>query len=138
MSKLDDVDVLQILAERGIQAGMGDVIAALEKVDQQAHFEDEREKLVYEEWDMASPINGVPAEEMIAKREMINPDVHAVYLIKDAATGRVIYFQYTRPRTGGPIDPSEHDIETIANEHMDDFAWRRARDGIIKDVIREL
>lgn len=68
-----------------------------------------------EKWDRKSPINGVPADEVLAARDDI-PKKGVIYLITQ--NGRVLYFQPHKPSVAGNAPLTEGNWEEIANEHL--------------------
>lgn len=66
-------------------------------------------------WDRKSPINGVPASDVLAARDDIPPD-GAVYLI--VRDGQVIYFQPHKPGVAGIEPMTEVEALQYADEYV--------------------
>lgn len=75
-----------------------EVDAALAQIDQVKVLADTCTSLSWETWDRKTPINGVPAEDVLRIREDI-PPTGEVYLIKSG--GMALYFQPHMPEAAG-------------------------------------
>jgi hypothetical protein len=109
---------------------------ALATIDQELIQTEEEDKLIHEVWDKTSPINGVPAEVML-KRQDVDKTAE-IYLIKDKATGRVIYFQPHEPNVGGLKRMTATDVLTIADNHRINVATERANTRIVEQAFKNL
>lgn len=108
---------------------------ALAQVDQEVIIAEERAKLTWEIWDRQTPINGVPAETVLANRDDIFPD-GAIYLIKDATTGAVLIFQPYPPTGKAPM--TEEQAAQFAQQTINEMVEANARERIIDAVLRLL
>lgn len=119
---------------RGISATRSEIESVLSSIDQHQIKLDEKGKLTYERWDRQSPINSASASEIKARDNV--PENAPIYLLKDADTGEIIYFQYTDPINGGYLD--ESNWESIAQQHIDMFAEQKANEKVVQRVINNL
>ena len=108
---------------------------ALAEIDQDKEFDEERAKYKVEVWDRKSPINGVPAEDVLNKRNDI-PKNSQVYLIKDAETDKVLMFQPHKPEVQGL--QAVEDGNTEGNNHCDKIAGSRTAQKIIQEVRKKI
>lgn len=130
-------NIIQIAKERGKQPDIATVNAELAKINQAAVQTEEKSKLIYEVWDKVSPINGVPAEKLLA-RDDVDPDSE-IYLIKDAETGQVIYFQPYEPEAQGFVRmKTKEQAKTVAQNHKAKIAKMRANARVIEQVLTKL
>ncbi len=106
----------------------------LGKIDQNIIQLEEENKLTYEIWDKVSPVNGVPAEKLLSRSDV---DVNSeIYLIKDANTGKVLYFQPHAPGEIGFVRmKTKAEAESAAKKHRFLLAEARANARIIKEVL---
>lgn len=111
-----------------------DVQTELDLVDQDAILATEEAKFTHEIWDKTSPINGVPAATVLANRKDI-PAGGEVYLIKDAATGRVVYFQPHQPGVEGLQAMDSETVGTHAEDHCHGICCDNARMEVIRTVM---
>lgn len=120
--------------ERGINASRSEIQSALDSIDQHQVKNSKKQDLTYERWDRSSPINGTPASQMEAREGV--PESAPVYLLKDADTGQIVYFQYTDPINGGTL--TESNWESVAQQHVDQMAEQQASSDVIERVIDRL
>lgn len=104
-----------VLLQRGIPVTEADIYAAAANFDDQAVVEEIAGGMQVKRWDKTSPINDVPAAEVLAAREDI-PEEGIVYLILE--NGRVAYFQPHDPVTEGVVALGEDTWEQVANDHL--------------------
>jgi hypothetical protein len=109
---------------------------ALSKIDQSLIQSEEEGKLVHEAWDKVSPINGVRAETLL-KREDVDPNAE-IYLIKDKASGQVIYFQPHEPGISGLKRMTSTNVLTVADTHKIQVATDRANIRVIEQAFKNL
>lgn len=88
-----------------------------------------------EVWDKKTPINGVPAEEILAKRTDI-PQGGEVYLVK--RDGRVWIFQPHEPGTLGFVKMIKTKARQAGDKHSDEIAGDRMRQRVLEAATSEL
>lgn len=112
---------------------------ALARVDQQAIIDECDAECVVEKWDRKSDINGVPAHMVMRARKDIPPPPAKVYLIKEASTGKVMYFQPYKPHVAGRQAMTDQaEFDTLAEEHRSKMANERALATIKRKFVEEL
>lgn len=130
-------DILRVAQERGKKipdVALDRINNELSKINQATIQAEEEAKFVYEIWDKVSPINGVPAEKFLT-RDDVDPDSE-IYLIKDAATGQVIYFQPHEPESAGFVRmKTKADAENVAKAHKTKIAEMRANVRVAEQVL---
>lgn len=107
----------------------------LDNADLDQTVQEHRDQLTVEPWDRQSPINGVPADQVLEDRDDI-PDQGTPYLIRDDATGRVVVFQPHRPHAPGH-EPVE-DPAGEGNAHAQELAEGRALATLVSELTAEV
>ncbi len=131
---LTRIQVWQRLNSMGVNKSLTEIDSALSQVDQQAIFEEQRARFRIEVWDRFSPINGVPAEKIIARDDV--PDDGEVYLIY--IDGQLRYLQPHDPFQAGIVAMNKDNVHQIASQHIDQLAWQEADQKIFEMVIEKL
>lgn len=131
---LTAIQIWQRLVQMGANKGLNEIDAALKQVDQQAIFNQERNRFKIETWDKVTPINGVPAEKILAREDV--PDDGEVYLIY--VDGNLLYFQPHDPFQAGIVPMTKENVLEIANKHVDQLAWQVADEKIFEAVLEKL
>lgn len=85
----------------------------------------------YQIWDRVSPINGVPASEVLAKRTDI-PANGDVYLVLNQ--GAVVIFQPHSPDDEGHVAMTGGTASAFASKHMDDLIDHNTINHIISSI----
>lgn len=109
---------------------------ALATVDVNALVAEEESKLVYEVWDKKSPINGVPAEYFLNRFD-VDPSSE-IYIVKDAETGNVVYFQPHEPEVAGHVRMTKATVHAVAQNHRRKIATERANARAIEQALKSL
>ena len=131
---IDKIQVWQRLNQMGVSKTLTEIDTALSQVDQQAVFTQERNRFRIEIWDKVTPINGVPAEKIIARDDV--PDDGEVYLIY--VDGQLRFLQPHDPFQAGIVPMTKDTVEQIANQHIDQLAWQVADEKIFNMVLEKL
>lgn len=107
-----------------------DVEAAFNQIDQDSLYTTIRNTFSVEEWDKTSPINGTPAETVLANIQL--PQGGKAYLIKK--DGQVVYFQWHKANVDGhqPIT----DAIAEGTQHANEIATQYTVQGVL-EVIKE-
>ncbi|MDI3341838.1 MAG: hypothetical protein QJR03_15030 [Sphaerobacter sp.] len=120
----------------GLAVTLESAAAALDGIDQGAILAEEQQALTWELWDKQSPINGVPAEQLLARDDV--PPGGAIYLIREKATGNVLYFQPHLPGAAGIVAMDEATASTEAGSHVQAVAQTRADQRVLQEALRKL
>lgn len=76
-------------------------------------------------WDKKSPINGVPAQDVLAARQDI-PEDGEVYLVIDKRNDNVLFFQPHAPGVEGFTKIKKSNWEEISGKQISELARERA------------
>jgi hypothetical protein len=131
---LTKVQIWQRLNEMGISKTLSEIEEVLSTIDQNAIFNEQRKRFRIEVWDRQSPINGVPAEKIIARDDV--PDKGEVYLIY--VDGALRFLQPHDPFQAGIVPLTPENVMTIANQHVDQLAWQAADEKVFEQVLEKL
>jgi len=131
---LTKFQVWKRLNEMGVNKTLTEIDAALAQIDQQAIFEQERTRFKVEVWDKVTPINGVPAEKIIAREDV--PDDGEIYLLY--VDGQLRYLQPHNPFQAGIVPVTKDNVLQIANQHVDQLAWQAVDEKIFEMVLEKL
>lgn len=131
-----DMEVHEWLKQSRIKVELADVTRELATLDQPAIEAEERAKLIYEVWDKVSPINEASAEVMLARFD-VDP-LTEIYLIRDVATGKVIYFQPHKPSVPGLQRMDSNECVSCAADHHVKITKGRTEARIAKEVFIKL
>lgn len=131
---LTSLQIWQRLNRIGVNKTLTEIDAALAQVDQQAIFDQERSRFRIEIWDKVTPINGVPAEKIIAREDV--PDDGEIYLLY--VDGQLRYLQPHDPFQAGIVPMTKENVLEIANRHVDQLAWQVADEKIFEAVLEKL
>ena len=131
---LDKITIFKRLNDMGITKTLTEIENALNTIDQNAIFQEERAKFTVEIWDKVSPINGIPAEKIIARDDV--PDDGEIYLVY--VDGQLRFLQPHDPFQAGIVAMTKETVEQIANQHVDQLAWQSADERIFNMVLEKL
>lgn len=131
---LTKFQVWKRLNELSVNKTLTEINAALAQVDQQAIFNQERNRFKIEVWDKVTPINGVPAEKIIAREDILdNGEIYLLYV-----DGQLRYLQPHDPFQAGIVPMTAENVVQIANQHADQLAWQATDEKIFEMVLEKL
>jgi hypothetical protein len=129
------LDVFRALAQMGITSiGLKRIEEALAQVDHEQIKKKHRERFTYEVWDKKTPINGVPAEVILA-REDVHEDGEIYLLYKD---GVLTHIQPHAPHEIGFKKMDQDTVHEHANRHIDHYTHHHAKEEIIEECLKIL
>jgi len=131
---LTKLQVWKRLNEMGVNKTLAEIDAALAQVDQQAIFNQERSRFRVEVWDKVTPINGMPAEKIVAREDV--PDDGEIYLLY--VDGVLRFLQPHNPFEAGIVPMTAENVMQVANQHVDQLAWQAADEKIFELVLEKL
>lgn len=131
---LTKLQVWKRLNEMGVNKTLAEIDAALAQVDQQAIFNQERSRFRVEVWDKVTPINGIPAEKILAREDV--PDDGEIYLLY--VDGVLRFLQPHNPFQAGIVPMTAENVMQVANQHVDQLAWQAADEKIFEMVLEKL
>jgi len=131
---LTKLQVWKRLNEMGVNKTLAEIDAALAQVDQQAIFNQERSRFRVEVWDKVTPINGIPAEKILAREDV--PDDGEIYLLY--VDGVLRFLQPHHPFQAGIVPMTAENVMQVANQHVDQLAWQAADEKIFEMVLEKL
>lgn len=133
---MDAQKIKNIISEiKKVEVNLVDVENVLSTIDQNLMLENEKKNYVVEIWDKQSPINGVDASKFLARDDVGDGEV---YLIKDALTGGVIYFQPHHPEMSGFVKMTNDNVLNIANEHRLKMVTEIIDGKVVEEVFKKL
>lgn len=131
---LTKFQVWKRLNELSVNKTLTEINAALAQVDQQAIFNQERNRFKIEVWDKVTSINGVPAEKIIAREDILdNGEIYLLYV-----DGQLRYLQPHDPFQAGIVPMTAENVVQIANQHADQLAWQATDEKIFEMVLEKL
>ena len=130
---IDKIQVWQRLNQMGVSKTLTEIDTALSQIDQQAVFNQERSRFKIEIWDKVTPINGVPAEKILAREDVPDGEVYLVYV-----DDQLLYLQPHDPFQAGIVPLTAETVEQVANQHIDQLAWQVADEKIFNMVLEKL
>lgn len=131
---LTKLQVWKRFNEMGVNKTLAEIDAALAQVDQQAIFNQERSRFRVEVWDKVTPINGIPAEKILAREDV--PDDGEIYLLY--VDGVLRFLQPHNPFQAGIVPMTAENVMQVANQHVDQLAWQAADEKIFEMVLEKL
>ena len=131
---LTKIQIWQRLNQMGVNKALAEIETVLSQVDQQAVFEQERARIRVEVWDKLTPINGIPAEKIIAREDV--PNDGEIYLLY--VDDQLRFFQPHNPFQAGLVPMTRDNVLQIANQHADQLAWQAADEKIFEMVLEKL
>lgn len=121
-----------VATHKGRDIDVGKVALAMSKIDTQVLAEEAKARVEWEIWDRESPINGVPAERILARPEYASCD--EVYLVR--VDEKVVFFQPYVPHVEGMQPMTEASVESVAAAHCEELATAMASEALILEVSR--
>lgn len=132
---LTKIQVWQRLNQMGVTKSLSEIDAALSQIDQQAILNDIiQSRFRIEIWDKQSPINGVPAEKIIARDDV--PDDGEIYLVY--VDGNLQYLQPHDPFQAGIVAMTSENVMDIAQRHVEQIATQIADEQVFEMVLEQL
>lgn len=132
---IDKLSVLREVRSLGANVTLAQVEAALAAKDVASRAAAKAARYRVEVWDKQSPINGMPADQVLAARTDI-PQGGEVYLIY--IDGQLTYFQPHPPDEAGARAMMRDEALQIGRAHMQRMAEGEAEAEIIREVVEEL
>jgi hypothetical protein len=132
---IDRIALLERICSLGGNKSLADVDAALAKRDVAARAAAKKQRYRVEIWDKKSPINGVPAERVLASRTDV-PETGEVYLIY--IDGKLTYFQPHPPGDAGLRAMTRDEVLQIGDQHITELATAEAEAEIVEEVLAKL
>lgn len=113
---------------RGYAVDPAKVALKLADADHTEQYEASHEAVVWKVWDRKSPINGVPAKEVLARY----PYAKEVYLLQ--IDGNTVVFQPHAPHVPGLVPLKHSNVEEIAQEHAAEVVEKMAFDIVVAEL----
>lgn len=133
---IDKLVLLERVRALGASKTLADIDAALAKRDVAARVaEVKSQRYRIEIWDKQSPINGVPAEQVLGSRTDI-PENGEVYLIY--VDGKLTYFQPHPPGEAGLRAMTRDEALQLADQHVTELATAEVEAQVTREVLEEL
>ncbi|EID42845.1 hypothetical protein [Parageobacillus thermoglucosidasius] len=132
---LTKIQVWKKLNEMGVNKSLAEIDAVLSQIDQQAILNEIiQNRFRIEVWDKQSPINGVPAEKIIARDDVLDDgEVYLVYV-----DGNLIYLQPHDPFQAGIVAMTSENVMEIAQRHVEQIATQYADEQVFEMVLEQL
>ena len=105
--------------------------------DEEAEIEAATQSYETKLWDKESPINGVPAKDVLKARDDI-PEGGEVYLIIDKNSGDVVFFQPYLPNQEGLKKITQGNWESESSKHVKEVATQDASQKFMNDIPKSL
>lgn len=115
---------------------VAEVETAIAEVDVAQAYADESAAWEVEVWDRTSPINGVPAEDVLARRDDI-PEKGDVVLIRNAE-GDVVMFQPHDPEQEGFVAIPKGKGEARGGEMAEEIVTSRVAEHVREHVANKI
>jgi len=131
---IDKVTAWKRLNSLGVTKTMAEIEAALDTIEQQAIFNEERSRITVEVWDKVSPINGV--DPATVKTSLNVPEGGEVYMLY--IDGNLSILQPYDPFQAGIVPMTADNVLTIANQYADQLAWQFADEKIFDRLLEAL
>lgn len=96
-------------------------------------FDEHRNRVQWEVWDRTSPINGVAAEDVLARPEYGNTG--SIYLVR--VDGRVTLFQPHLPEVQGLQDMDDEGAEWVAAVHADNMVTEMTIASVVSTLLED-
>lgn len=133
-AKRFDVDYRQVAETlsglRGYAVDAGKVALRVLEGDCQGHYNEACARIEWEVWDKRTPINGVPAREILGRPEYAKAD--CIYLVR--IDGKVVFFQPHAPSFEGVISLTDADVEGYAVSHATKLAESMAFGRMVAEL----
>ncbi len=121
--------VLKYLQSKGYDIDIKTIDKLISKFNRDKVTKAQETRFRYEIWDKKSPINNVPAEDIINKRKYKIVSAYLIYIDE-----QLVYFQDHNPNEEGYVSMTKKEAEKIAQE----FIAKKVEeyvDGIIVNYI---
>lgn len=128
---LTAIQALQRLSSMGIQKTLAEIQSTLDTIDQQAIFDEQRQRVVVQVWDKVTPINGVAPEKIIARDDV--PDDGEIYLLY--VDGKLVYLQPHDPNQAGIVPMTPETVVQLSNQHADQVVTQMADDKAFEALL---
>lgn len=108
----------------------------LQDIDQEQILEEERALYVAEVWDKRSPVNGAPADQVLAS--LTDIPYQEIVLLRDLDTGRVVLFQPFQPGAAGYQPIATAEANSVVTGMREDVVQVEAAKRIARIVAERL
>ena len=130
---LNSANIMRYMKQLGYDVTENEIKKLLKKEEREKIAEIQRARFSYEIWDKKSPINNVPAKDIIESR---NYDIGQAYLIY--IDGKIIYFQDHNPNKNGYIKMTKKEAIEIAESLIDKKIEESVDRIILENIKKEL
>ena len=135
------IDTFKILKQYKSDITMAQAQQIYDKIDQAAIFKKHRARYASKVWDERSPINGVPAEQILARHDIPTDPNRKILLIY--VDGRLARIQPHDPDESGFVamtetDCDETDPNSKISKHFNDLAQMEADRELMDTIISQL
>lgn len=131
---LTKLQVWQRLNQMGVSKTLAEIDTVLSSIDQQAVFNEQKARFRIEVWDKVSPINGIPAEKILAREDV--PPGGEIYLVYQ--DGKLQWLQPHDPFQAGLVPLAKDNVMAVADQHVSQIATQRADEKVFELVLEKL
>ena len=130
---IDSERILKYLQSKGYNTSIDEIDKLVSKFDRQKISEVQEKRFRYEIWDKETPINQIPAKDIIKSRNYKIVGAYLIYIDE-----QLIYFQDHNPNKEGYVSMTKKEAEQIAQDFINKKV-EESIDGIIVNyVIQQL
>ncbi len=126
---VDSERILKYLKSKGCEIDIKTIDKLISRFDRDSISETQAKRLRYEIWDKKSPINDIPAEDIINSRSYKIVSAYLIYVDE-----QLVYFQDHNPNEEGYVSMTKKEAEQIAQNFIKEKIEEYV-DGIIVNYI---
>lgn len=110
---VDSERILKYLKSKGCEIDIKTIDKLISRFDRDSISETQAKRFRYEIWDKKSPINNVPAEDIINSRSYKIVSAYLIYVDE-----QLVYFQDHNPSEEGYVSMTKKEAEQIAQDFI--------------------
>ena len=130
---VDSERILKYLKSKGYGIDIKTIDKLISKFDIDSISETQAKRFRYEIWDKKSPINNVPAEDIINSRNYKIVNAYLIYVDE-----QLVYFQDHNPNEEGYVSMTKKEAEQIAQDFIKEKIGECVDNIIVNYILQQV
>lgn len=123
-------EILKHVQRLGKESSIEEITNLIDSQDRDKIKKEQKERFFYELWDKKSPINDVPAQEILEDKTYAINNAYLIYI-----DNKLVYFQDHAPNQSGFVKMTKTEAKEFAEDFIDKKIEENTDNVIVKNVI---